>query len=809
MIASSPLEMELGQAWAKGDRSAYATIVERYAPMVHARCARSLPAADADDATQAVFLVLLRRAPQAATSPALAAWLLRVADNVVRNAHRDRRRRLKRFGPMDQEPDDQSPPEDSAMQELLPHLDEALNQLPKRERRALELHYLAGHSYAEIAEATGTPMTTVASRVRRGLERLKAILGRRGIQASALAIAAALTPRDLSAGELAIIRSWDPSAVGSGATAIAPAVVALRWSKGSWTLMHTASLAAAVLVAGTALTPVFSADESSTPPPTTPHQVKAVHHESMDAFSAMMDSAQNEAVYVIRLPNIERTWQRVLTTPEGNLVPEYLQTTIGGVIQDTGPFIICYDYHSAIGTKLERAMFERLEEQRASIDKFDEDVDRLFREHRPGENLVAELDRLVERRRQEEKLSAQKWNGGTDIDLDSIAGNESPNELAELGFMWSYRGALELGSVGAQNFPALKQYLVPFTIAPEATIELDGTTARLAYDNPNSVFPWAWDVAELRDVHHDPDCDYEAFLGYRPRGSSGSPRPVMLLRASLASGELSLYAKVAPSSATSALEGPDADESRFCSVDDFATLPADTIAAYALNVRAGKHDLQSIHIVELASKLNDDPAFQELISGVLNECDGTMIVAMREGDVLPIIGAQVPCQREPVRKLVQALVAKGATTDGNAATLEIRGQLLTVGWQDGQLVATTHPDGLTGWLTGDGRFLDHPAVTAAIKDMPATAGTSLGLVRSDALVQQLSPLLTANIGLVTGQQLIDYQEAMTALDRAGWVVSVPVGASSEMRAQGIAASVLGIAFSKELADALSAISGTN
>lgn len=98
MITASPVDEHLAKAWAQGDEGAFAAIVHRYGPMIQARCARVLPDADADDATQAVFLVLLRRAPQAAASPRLAAWLLRVADNVCRNAHRDRRRRLRRQG---------------------------------------------------------------------------------------------------------------------------------------------------------------------------------------------------------------------------------------------------------------------------------------------------------------------------------------------------------------------------------------------------------------------------------------------------------------------------------------------------------------------------------------------------------------------------------------------------------------------------------------------------------------------------------------------------------------------------------------
>src|SRR4051812_9644772 len=98
MVESGASDVELARAWAGGDERSYETIVARYAPLVYARCRRSLGAADADDATQAVFLVLARRRAQAAASPALVAWLMRVAANVVRNARRDQHRRRRAEG---------------------------------------------------------------------------------------------------------------------------------------------------------------------------------------------------------------------------------------------------------------------------------------------------------------------------------------------------------------------------------------------------------------------------------------------------------------------------------------------------------------------------------------------------------------------------------------------------------------------------------------------------------------------------------------------------------------------------------------
>src|SRR4051812_17204739 len=93
VIDESRSDGELAQAWDAGDERGFEVLVARYAPMVYARCRRALGPADADDATQAVFLVLARRRGQAAASAALAAWLMTVTANVLRNAVRDRLRR--------------------------------------------------------------------------------------------------------------------------------------------------------------------------------------------------------------------------------------------------------------------------------------------------------------------------------------------------------------------------------------------------------------------------------------------------------------------------------------------------------------------------------------------------------------------------------------------------------------------------------------------------------------------------------------------------------------------------------------------
>ncbi|MCK6487449.1 MAG: sigma-70 family RNA polymerase sigma factor [Planctomycetes bacterium] len=235
-------------AAAAGDHAAIAALVARHGPLVLAACRRQLRGAEADEAAQAVFLVLWRRAARAAAAPGLPGWLVVTARHVCATVIRTaaRRRQAERQAVASGDP----APLDSEARE---RLDEALAALPAGEREAVVRRHLLGEDPAAVAAALGCAEGTVHSRTSRGLERLRAWYARRGIACSTAALAA------LFAGEAASAAALPPAAVlacatpSAAATALATAATAIPILLIGVLTMVLAALA--LLVALTSLNP--------------------------------------------------------------------------------------------------------------------------------------------------------------------------------------------------------------------------------------------------------------------------------------------------------------------------------------------------------------------------------------------------------------------------------------------------------------------------------------------------------------------------------------------------------------------------
>jgi RNA polymerase sigma factor (sigma-70 family) len=201
------------------DGGAFAELVRRHGPMVLGVCRRITGNVhDAEDAFQATFLVLARKARELSNGTVLGAWLHGVAHRSARKARAvAARRRAKEVAAARFEGvEEMAEPSDA-----LAVIEQELGRLPKRYREPLVLCGLCGRSRAEVASELGVPEGTLASRLATARAKLAERLRRRGLVVPAAV--AAVT------GEVPAVRAAVPGslaeATGRAATGTVPATV--------------------------------------------------------------------------------------------------------------------------------------------------------------------------------------------------------------------------------------------------------------------------------------------------------------------------------------------------------------------------------------------------------------------------------------------------------------------------------------------------------------------------------------------------------------------------------------------------------
>jgi RNA polymerase sigma factor (sigma-70 family) len=172
------------------DEAAFTALVRRHGPLVLAACVRVLNDRHAaEDAFQATFALLARKAGSLKQPEAVGPWLYGVATRTALKARaREARRRACERRAAAARAVEQ--PDDVAWRDLRPVLDEAVGRLPDKYRIPFLLHHLEGLTVAEVARRLLCPQGTVAARLARAKERLRARLGRRGLTLSAVLLGA-------------------------------------------------------------------------------------------------------------------------------------------------------------------------------------------------------------------------------------------------------------------------------------------------------------------------------------------------------------------------------------------------------------------------------------------------------------------------------------------------------------------------------------------------------------------------------------------------------------------------------------------
>jgi RNA polymerase sigma factor (sigma-70 family) len=250
---ATPPDAELLERFAADrDPAAFAALVRRHAPMVLNVCRAVLRhEQDAEDALQATFLVLARKAGSIRQRAAVAGWLCEVAHRVAARARAGaaRRRDRERQVPPPAAPD---PTLDMTLRDLRRALHDELRRLPDTYRLPLILCYLEGRSHAEAADQLGWTRGTLRGRLDRGREHLRRRLAARGIALPAVLCAAVVAPRAVAEGLLCSLTGTPAGAASSRAAALAGGVIRamlLGKLKSAAVVLLAAGLAAAASLA--------------------------------------------------------------------------------------------------------------------------------------------------------------------------------------------------------------------------------------------------------------------------------------------------------------------------------------------------------------------------------------------------------------------------------------------------------------------------------------------------------------------------------------------------------------------------------
>jgi RNA polymerase sigma factor (sigma-70 family) len=235
-----------------GSSQAFEHLVRRHIDAVYSTCRRQLRDAHlAEDATQAVFLILARKAGTLSADVVLSAWLFRTCRYACINARRAlvRRQHHEQKAAAMRRETTESARLQSDWADVETVLDDAISRLPRADQSVLMLRYFEQREVEEIGARLRISPRAVRMRLSRAVARLRALLARKGVVIPAAALVTGLETLLVSTAPAAVFSSTITfaTAAGSAATAASPAAVI---AKGALTLMSQAQAkSAAVLFA--------------------------------------------------------------------------------------------------------------------------------------------------------------------------------------------------------------------------------------------------------------------------------------------------------------------------------------------------------------------------------------------------------------------------------------------------------------------------------------------------------------------------------------------------------------------------------